>query len=518
MKAKLLLIFTFFIVSSASVYSQTPVSTPTSSATSTPNQSKKETFSISKFAEDLEAIDKSLTSIAFSLAKVMVVALSLLVLYRLVLLIVYRSSQLVIDNVSNASGADELEKVLPSLSQLARERLVREMKGVRQRVKEHIKTVGPETYRPPNKLPLPQVTPDQRLADLVASLNELTPDQIDPVVQLLKVIFPPFGTKVTSILQSQGQEHSKLGITFEITNIEGRLSSKLYTIWEPTDDKTADTKNDSSQMLKDRYRQLLRPAARWLAIELCRREMVDAVPWTYFGNRRKKYQAQINNFFGVLNFASVPTHGKFFYQLAIEDLQQAIDLYPDWYQPYENLADIYSTQGREFQGKEGVNLQRQAILQYEEALQRCQDEAIKRRIRVGKAMAQLVTGNDTFIQEAKQEIQNVEKNWDATEELNTQFLYNLASWYAIALTQGFSDASAEKTARLYLAYALVRNSDSDLWYWASKDPDLKGINEGFAELQFTLLKKLNEVPQLPKLKNQDFAKPIQEVLQEVNWL
>ena len=136
---------------------------------------------------------------------------------------------------------------------------------------------------------------------------------------------------------------------------------------------------------------LLKPATRWLAVELSKREMLANVPWYYLGNWCKRYQSQIHNFFGVINYASAPTHGSFFYQLAIEDLQAAVEFDPNWYQPYENLGDTYSTQGREFQENKRINLQRQAILQYEKALVRCEDETVRRRIKVGKAMAQLLT-------------------------------------------------------------------------------------------------------------------------------
>ncbi|MEH2152049.1 hypothetical protein [Nostoc sp.] len=525
MNAYIFLLLALLPLTSTPAFTQTDISTPQFTATpkptaiAIPSKSKK-TVPIRTFAEDLEALDKSLTTIAFSLAKGVVSILSIIVFYRLVLLIAYRSSQLIIDNFSNYSGADEeLDKVLPGLSQLAREMLVQEMKGVRQRMKEHIKSVGPETYRPPDMLPLPQATPEQRLADLVASLNEFTPDQIDPVVQLLKVIFPPFGTKVTTILQSQGKEYSKLGITFEITNIEGRLSSKLYTIWELDDDNPAETQSKSStQTLKDRYRMLLKPSARWLALELCRREMVMAVPWSYFGRRRQRYQGQIHNFFGALNQASAPAHGNFFYQLAIEDFKQAIYLYPHWYQPYENLAETYSILGQEAEGKEGIHWQRQAILQYDEALEKCQDVSVERRITVRKSIAGLLTGDEIEIRAAKQKIEHILLEWDDTSELNYRVLYDLACWYAIAHRQNLSVENAVLKARRYLVYSLVRDRDRLFWDWAGKDPELQGTSEVVAELTFPLLKKLNEVPELPILRGKEFAKHIQEVIKIVQSL
>ena len=512
-KVRLLLVFCVLFVFSyglsayrlPSSYSQQIIATPTPTATSTPSQSHKTSISLAKLIDDLEVAEKNVTRIFMILVKVAFALLSLLIVSRIILMIFRRSSQLIVDNFINASNADEMNNVLPGLSQLARERLVGEMKGVRQRVKEHIINQGPETYHPPDKLPLPQTTPDQRLGELVTSLSEFTPEQMHPAVNMLKVIFPPFGTKVTSILQSQGKEYDRLGITFEITNIEGRLSSKLYTVWESVEAVT-------EEALKDRYRKLLSSAIRWLALELSRREMVAGVPWYHLGRKRDRYQAKIYNFFGALNLASAATQGKLFYELAIEDLQQAIVLYPEWFQPYENLADTYSNFGRTQIDKECLNWQRQALLQYDRAINACLDESVKRRIRIGKAMAGLMTGDVNLIQEAIAEIEKLKNGWDETSELNTRFLYNLAAWYAIAHRINAQVKTALSLARRYLVYALVRDNQRTIWEWAGKDPDLQGICEDYTELKFRMVKKLNEVPELPSLTGKNFTQHTEDIL------
>ncbi|MBV6625027.1 MAG: hypothetical protein KI793_19220 [Rivularia sp. (in: Bacteria)] len=547
MKKRLVLVFTFVVINFGSGCSQTPISNSTRTQTpiiitaSELEESKKPKTSIEQVLENLDRVDKSFNRIVFFLAKIVIILLSLIVIQRIIILITFRSSQLVIDNFTNASGAENMEFVLPGISQLGRERLVREMKGVHQRLKEHVNSSGLRTYRRPDKLPLPQATPDERLSNLVASLNEFTPDQIDPLVNLLKIIFPPYGTKVTSILQSQGEDYNRLGITFEVADIQGRVASRLYTIWEEnTTESLPDTviktlaKNSSRTNvddeefelppietypeLKDRFRALLKPATRWLALELSRREMLANVPWYYLGNWCKRYQSQIHNFFGVINYASAPTHGNFFYQLAIEDLQAAIALDPNWYQPYENLGDTYSTQGREFQENKRVNLERQAILQYEKALVRCEDETVRRRIKVGKAMAQLLTEDENLVEESRKEIQLLEKQWNAESELSSRFLYNLASWYAIFTGQNAEDEQTKQKARQYLIYALLRDSDRNLWDWASRDPDFQAVRERFTDLQFAMMNKLNEVNELPEVTGERFVKHVSSILKEMKWI
>ena len=298
----------------------------------------------------------------FFISKVMAVLLTIVVLYRIILLILNRPSQLVIDNFSNATGATHLDDVLPGLSQLARQRLIKEIKDVHQGVKNHIIDVGLDILHSADKLPLPQTTPDKRITNLIDSLQEFTPDNIDKAIQLLNIMFPPQGTKVSSILQSQGDEHHRLGITFEISDIQGNIASKLYTVWEP------EKSQSSYQDLKDRYRELLKPAIRWLAIELSRREIIAGGSQFSSASQRQAYQAKVYNFFGMFSQNSGQSHGGFFYTLAIEDLQGAIIVDPKWYQPYENLAETYTLIAGQEKGEKSLYLYNQAIANYNLAI------------------------------------------------------------------------------------------------------------------------------------------------------
>ncbi|AKG23413.1 tetratricopeptide repeat protein [Calothrix sp. 336/3] len=509
----ILSLLSFLTITSGKVYSQTPKTTPSPD-------------SIQKIADNLAIIDKSFTSIAFFLAKALIALLSILVIHRIILLVTYRSSQLVIDNFTNATGAEELDAVLPGLSQIAREKLIRQMKYLHLRVKQHIIKIAPNVYRPTDKLPLPRTTPDQRLGDLVNSLNEFTPDELDPVVQLLKVIFPPYGTKVSGILQSQGDDHRVIGITFEITDIEGRVASQLYTIWESSLSKTEETGDDKSQLaLKDRFRRLLPTATRWLAVELARREMIASVPFIFVGQTRKHYLGKIYNFFGVLNQANAQTHGSFFYNLAIEDLELAVELDPDWYQAYDNLAETYSFLGRDTKGIKSINAYQKAIAHYEQALQHAKNPATKCRLRLGKAITQLLTGNKIWIEAARQEIQNLETEIDPTNnKLNYRLLYYFACWYAITASVERSSLAnslgvtppGETSALRYLSYSLARETNPDFWEWTEKDPDLAAIRSHIPLIKSALSQKLQQQPELSTLTGEKFAQTITEVLQAVN--
>ena len=246
--------------------------------------------------------------------------------------------------------------------------------------------------------------------------------------------------------------------------------------------------------------------------------MVTATPLFFFGKKRKYYQSQINNFFGVLNHASAPTHGHLFYKLALQDLEKAIQAYPQWYQPYENLGDTYSSKGRNFKNSQSLTWQRQAILGYDKALSRCNNEIVRRRIKVGRAIAQLNIGDELSIKESYREIRHLEQGVDPAYEMSSRFLYNLASWYAIAYSRGYLEQNIKQSAQRYLVCALVRDREKTLWEWSTKDPDFHSIRDRFPELQFALLKKINEFPDLPNTKGKDFVKVIEELLRKHNWL
>jgi hypothetical protein len=105
-------------------------------------------------------------------------------------------------------------------------------------------------------------------------------------------------------------------------------------------------------------------------------------------------------------------------------------------------------------------------------------------------------------------------SWDASKEMNENFLYNLAVWYAIAHSSKVDGDGAKKQARRYLAYSLARDQEHDLWSWAGKDPDLKDVRDGLEDLKFALKRKQLDVPNLHSLTGNSFAERIDDILKE----
>jgi len=286
-KARFLLVFALLLVH-PSVSAQTPVTIrelqikPTT--TTSPDKNEEiNPLRLNKPATYVEKLDKNLTIFFLFTVKALTAFLGILIIYRIHSLIVNSRPRLIIDNFKNATGEEKLDGVLPGLRQLVRENLIEEIKNVQDEVKNETIVLELQTYHLIHKPPLPETVDKQtqnsavdeqtkkllapKLTNLIDSLQKFTPDQIDLILQLLKMIFPPRGIIVTSILQSRGENHHELGITFEIIDLKGDVPSEIFTRWEFAENQLSEQKSN----LKDRYHELLKSATKSLARKLSER-------------------------------------------------------------------------------------------------------------------------------------------------------------------------------------------------------------------------------------------------------
>jgi len=135
-------------------------------------------------------------------------------LYRLT----NRNSQLVVAEFGNSSGVASLDKMMPGVSQLARQKLIEEMENLRRKV-ELSRLSNIELLE---KASLPTGVTDTKLTSLITAVAETVPKEVQPVVQLIGLLTSPRGTRVNSYLQLTGDTPGKAGISFEI------LTSKAY--------------------------------------------------------------------------------------------------------------------------------------------------------------------------------------------------------------------------------------------------------------------------------------------------
>jgi len=467
-------------------------------------------------------------------------------------------SNLVVETFKNSTGIADLDKVLLGLTQRTREILVYEIDGVRAQT-ENYKNLSPNPDQLPPKSPIPAEDVDQQLSTLLKSLQDVASGEVKTAVQLLGLISPPRGTKVTTTLHLLGEPNMQPGMSLEITDLQDKLPPRLYTIQKSSVEQTkpndslvqklvslehkllADVEHKESpkkdkpvadtpaekmpdlQALEGYYIKLKYPVARWLAIELAQQS------WTANEPKRDRifYQAKLYNFIASLHLASAIDQSfsdyPFFYELAIQNFNNAIrdKETKDWYQPYENLGDTYSTWGQYVQDKNSIDRQQRALLFYDQALNHLNTpiahlseetpavrNKIGRRIRVEKVTTQLhigiQTSNQGLIQQASIDTHRIAQEVDAFSETDSQIQYDLASCFALL--------NERSNARRYLTYSLAR--DPNQLREAKYDPDLKNITDGLE----TLYDILTQTQINPTLTGEPYEKAINKVLSEANWL
>lgn len=142
-----------------------------------------------------------------------------------------RPRELIIENLGNGSGDDVIGKMAPGLSLNARTQLYSHLNDAARRA-------GPALF--PNEerypLPFPRAQIDASYTDLIASLKEAAPEEVQGLVKMLAIAYPAHGTKVASILQRDGSTPIKLGITYEISPLSSLAQPEqrphLRSLWE----------------------------------------------------------------------------------------------------------------------------------------------------------------------------------------------------------------------------------------------------------------------------------------------
>src|SRR2546423_686747 len=155
-----------------------PEPTAGASPTATPAPTLKDTISNT----EKTVFDPIVTALSF-LAAVLISVLVLVLLRN----IWYFSgkSNLVIDTFINATGNDDLTKVLPGLNQLTRTYLEDRLKMVLT----YINRYNDQGLERLNDFPPPEPTSNQQLDSLMKSLTDTTPGEMKTGAQLLNLVF-----------------------------------------------------------------------------------------------------------------------------------------------------------------------------------------------------------------------------------------------------------------------------------------------------------------------------------------
>lgn len=145
-----------------------------------------------------------------------------------------RTRQLILSNVTNASGFTDLDSRLQGLSQLIRVQLVRQTDLVDQRIRSSIRVTNldPSVWEPGGMV-LPRSAPDGTLSELVDSLKSFAGEKASPAIQLITdTLLRPKGTIVSLTLQRYGDSRKQVALTFEIQDIRGEEVPLPFTLHE----------------------------------------------------------------------------------------------------------------------------------------------------------------------------------------------------------------------------------------------------------------------------------------------
>lgn len=297
--------------------------------------------------------------------------------------------------------------------------------------------------------------------------------------------------------------------------------------------------------LRDRYINLLDPLTRAVALEITRREILkqhESKP----GNvqKRNMTKGQIHNFFGALYQASSLDYiefDSFFLEQSKEDLEAAIELWPEGHLAYENLGDTNVLLGKHLltiapDDEDVESLSKKyfirAITLYDAALavlEKVSDKLLnkgneRRRILVRKAIAQFLTEDDDFREESYKIIREIETSHAGKiyQVVDTRFLYYLATWYAQAGLDESGSPSKRcgfyKRGRICVANAIARSPNKEYDYWAQRDPNLGFIGERMGDLVFEIRSLRIRKGKIHNTTVAEFRFEMKNIFTKIEWL
>lgn len=301
--------------------------------------------------------------------------------------------QLVISDMTDATGMGALKDQMCGLSQVLREGVYRALVDFRERYPS-----GGEA----RKALLPERSTSADLTAFVEGVKSSAPTQIGALLSALPALFPPAGLKIESYLSCATSGPLRLSLSVEIANVAdgggivldsldgrswtspgslpmdsnvdteipetaasykaglrleraGRLdeAAKKYEAALVKDQACGEASQGLERLAEvpgalDQARGFALDSARWLTILLLRQQLIR--PGSPLKPYRKDHRrARCHNLLGVellrLAGSARVADPKLLYLEAIEEFKQAEAWDPSWYQPAVNLGDALSYLG-----------------------------------------------------------------------------------------------------------------------------------------------------------------------------
>lgn len=430
------------------------------------------------FAYGLVEAARDVTSIVTSLVVVLAAGVAVVVLWRAWR--ASRRSQLVLRDLTNASGALELDATTPGLSELTRQSLLMQLRDAEERIREYYASLsGPDTAYtlelPPRPSDVSDRIDDEALT-LARSVREVVPAKASSSFQLIAdALFRPTGTVVSGMVLRRGDASAdRIGIALDVASLPGSGVIRSPAFWEP-----ATSGARPRQLYQERLLTLIEPAARWLAIELWAHGLRAAAGRTD-RNRRLGLVANLAGGLFHGSALSYTEHAEVFTLVAIDRFREATRLLPWYYKPSENLAVACRDYAATPAGwVDAERWYRQAEKSYTAALavvdklgDSKQCAPLRKRLEVRRLLARLSSPSSHLQQQALQELAAAPPPLLPGEPARAH--YTTACLYAVAARFSGGRADWEEEALALLGLALVGDQTErrDLWRHAPNDPDL----------------------------------------------
>jgi hypothetical protein len=461
---------------------ESPSASPTASATSRP-QPTRPPSAAQQVADRFSTAASEGTAVAAAVFQFVVLILAL-VLAALLALRLWRwasgTPNLTLDQLTDGTGDDASAKMVAGTTELFREQVGVQLRACAQLIEET--NLNRELLRRV-KDPLPASASPDPIRELGAGKDAL-PEPLKSVVAIAAAVVPRRALQVSAVVQKS--DENGMGMTVTVSDLGRAGATAIASIWEtrkPTR-QASPSPLDTALRIISRIvpgpsgeeeespadpRDLCLPAAAyWTAVMLTKFVLERQ-------HRARHEQAQVANFCGYLLTARAHEYGTPFDELAQIQFEAAIALDPDWFTPYENLADTLSFIGA---ANDDPDLQLKSIERYDDALTRVgrtwawarpaiakEPRAVASRrgqIQVARAISQLLTKlkdqqaqSGDFIKKFTQGQHPEHRGWRAYSEKSADLLNSVASWYAVAAHLEIDRRKSLGSAAQYLLLAAI---------------------------------------------------------------
>lgn len=395
-----------------------------------------------------------------------------------------RRPQIIVADLVSPSGCAELAEI-PTLSQVAR-RLVRHQINDQR---TEVTRIGKSILLPASRELDIRVSEAERMQHaardsitaVLSTLQGVVPEPAARFINLFSLILPPpFGISVSMTVIRRGATAPRLGISVEVSMLDGRLHSSAV-FWEAPL-AIAAARADPPETT-ERVLVILEPVARWIAVHLVLTLMVSP-------HRRVPLKTQrglrhlLAGGLSLQAMRDFPAHIPTFGEEALSELEQARLLLPLTPLPVTTLAGVYEriawAQQQVGELEEAQAAFRAAVRSWRDAEAiisdgAAGDETRRATVLERRLKAQIASGDPILREAALAELKIA--LIPAIQLTGRAWRYNRACLYA----QAYNAAPEVEYLELslnWLGLALLHEPDSSLWEYARQtDPELAPIRE-----------------------------------------